>query len=207
MSLTKRLAEVNGGMIDFSSQPGEGSVFWVVLSATEFEPETRASPATRGDDKAGRGERILLVAREDGERELVARYLAHAGFGITSVETLVAAVQSVRAQGAALVLIDNDVLDYSSEDILGALRSALPGAALPCVLLSSRAFVFDIEKYLRAGVDRCLTKPVDMRMLAQTCRDVLDAKTVLGASGPTVESSGQQKVSAVRRSRADDVLH
>jgi signal transduction histidine kinase/CheY-like chemotaxis protein len=207
MSLTKRLAEVNGGTIDFSCPAGGGSIFWVVLSATEFAPETRLRDEKRSDDKPGRGEQILLVAREDRERELVARYLGHAGFGMTSVGTLVAAVEALRARGAGLVLIDNDVLDYSSEDIVGALRSASPGTALPCVLLSSRAFVFDIEKYLRAGVDRCLSKPIDMQTLAQTCREVLDAKTLLGSAPGSASGAPEVKGGKAPRSRGDDVFH
>ena len=34
--------------------------------------------------------------------------------------------------------------------------------------------MFDIEKYLKAGIDRCLIKPVKLAELGQVCRQLLD---------------------------------
>ena len=40
--------------------------------------------------------------------------------------------------------------------------------------LSAKAFVFDIERFLKLGVDRCLSKPVELRELALTARRLID---------------------------------
>ena len=45
---------------------------------------------------------------------------------------------------------------------------------MPIILLSAKAFVFDIEHFLKLGVDRCLTKPVELSELADTARRLID---------------------------------
>ncbi len=49
------------------------------------------------------------------------------------------------------------------------LRNHAKNPKLPIILLSSRAFSFDVEQYLRAGVDKCFAKPVELQELARTC--------------------------------------
>jgi len=207
MPLTKRLAEVNGGLIDFQSTPGKGSHFWLVFPATEVVPRALEGREAAPEERPGRGETIVLLARDDGERGLVSRYLTHAGFSVRAVGTAVEAADTLRMHGGAIAIIDNDVLDSSSEDLPGILRTAAGAVSLPTILVSSRAFVFDIEKYLRAGVDRCLSKPLDMKGLGRICREVLDAKATFSSNNDSRsgKSGGDHTVS--RRSPLDDVFH
>ncbi|MFM1848863.1 MAG: hypothetical protein RL417_2337 [Pseudomonadota bacterium] len=207
MPLTKRLAEVNGGLIDFQSSPGKGSHFWLVFSGADVVSKALDGEPRVVDEQPGRGETILLLAREDGERTLILRYLTHAGFVVRPVSSTVEAVENLRTYGAAVALIDNDVLDRSSEDLLGALRGAATGEILPTILVSSRAFVFDIEKYLRVGVDRCLSKPLDMKTLGRTCREVIDSKLSFSESEKLRASSSSPGGAIARRSPVDDVFH
>ncbi len=53
---------------------------------------------------------------------------------------------------------------------------------MPIVLLSSKAFVFDIERFLKLGVDRCLSKPVPLGELALTARRLIDENRSLDES-------------------------
>lgn len=207
MSLTKRLAEVNGALIDFQSTSGKGSHFWLVFPATDLVPKALESVDGVQLERPGRGETILLLARDDGERGLVSRYLTHAGFSIRAVGTVVEATEALRLHGAAIALIDNDVLDSASDDLPAVLRTAAGAVSLPTILVSSRAFVFDIEKYLRAGVDRCLSKPLDMKSLGRTCREVIDAKSSLATNSDSRGGGSAGEHAVARRSPLDDVFH
>ena len=207
MPLTRRLAEVNGGLIDFHSAPGKGSHFWLVFPTTEFVSKALESDVESAEERPGRGEAVLLLARDDGERTLLSRHLTHAGFIVRAVDSTVDAVDLLRLHGAALALIDNDFLDRSSEDVLGLLRGAPGGEVLPTILVSSRAFVFDVERYLRAGVDRCLSKPLDMKGLGRTCREAIDTKLSFSKTDNGRGNSAPTGRVLSRRSSGDDVFH
>ena len=177
MSLTRRLAEVNGGTIDFSSTPGKGSVFWVVLPAAQYTPEAKTAPEPARAVVQGRGERILLLETNQDERAVIQRYLSHLGFRVTATTTKLEALHVLRQEPIQLVIVDNSTIDHSAELLPREMRENARSARLPILLLSSRAFVFDIEKYLKAGVDRCLSKPVGLEALGIICRGLLDGKS------------------------------
>ncbi len=196
MSLTKRLAEVNGGTIDFSSEPGKGSVFWVILPAAQYSPEVKAAPEPTRPEIQGKGERILLVETNQEERAVLQRYLSHLGFRVTAASTKLEALHVLRQEPIQLVIVDNSALDHSAELLPQEMRENARSARLPILLLSSRAFVFDIEKYLKAGVDRCLSKPIGLQDLGAICRGLLDGdaagevKKKADAKGAPVSTGG-----------------
>ncbi len=200
MSLTKRLVEVNAGVVDFTSKPGKGSHFWVLLPAADFTPAA-IEPKQVAQIVEGNGERILLIETNADERSVIERYLTHLGFRVTASATKIGALQVLREQQVQLVVVDNSTIDGKAEVFPREIRESASSARIPILLLSSRAFVFDIEKYLKAGVDRCLSKPVGLGQLAQTCRALLDGE-------PDAEASKSKGASAnlVGRERSS-LLH
>jgi signal transduction histidine kinase/CheY-like chemotaxis protein len=188
LSLTKRLVEVNAGTIDFSSTPGKGSHFWIILPAAEFTPEAREQEATPRAVE-GHGERILLVETNREERAVIERYLAHLGFRVSASATKLGALQVLREQQVDLVVVDNASIDHTGDLFPQEIRESAQVARVPILLLTSRAFIFDIEKYLKAGVDRCLSKPVGLGQLAQTCRALLDGKSGDEGTGQKTSAS------------------
>ena len=176
MTVTKRLAEVNGGQIDFQSSPGRGSVFWLVFPAVQFDPAGISVPEQEEGEAKGRGEVVLLVESNEGERNMIARYLRHVGFKVFAVGSQLEAMDVLRMGPVQLMMIDNRVVDRPHEDLVKAVRETAGSALLPIILVSSRAFVFDIEKYLKSGIDLCLIKPVALKKLGLICRKLIDGE-------------------------------
>ena len=176
MPLTRRLAEANGGSADFVSEENKGSTFWVLLPAAEVvEPIASAADqpaANRGP--VGRNEKILLVDPELGARGLVETFLLDQKFEICAAASGHEVLKILRENTIAAAVIDNDLPDLTGEELVLALRSNPRAASIPVVLVSARAFVFDIEQLLKSGVDRCLAKPVDLHELADTLRLLID---------------------------------
>ncbi|MBX7144720.1 MAG: response regulator [Oligoflexia bacterium] len=205
MPLTRRLAEMNGGIIDFSSVPGQGSHFWLIFPSIEYNPTMREQTETSQSEALGKGELVMIVQRAEDERSMLVRYLTHAGFRVLSAESKSEALQCATQNRVNLIVVDNNVVDRSPEDVIGALRAEAALSQVPIVLVSSRAFVFDIEKYLKLGVDRCLSKPIELREVGRICRDLLDNP------GAFRQKSDESKSKDGRpRSKAflvDDVMH
>lgn len=216
MPLTKRLAEVNGGAVDFSSAPNKGSHFWLLLPAAEYSPDVLAGKLEDAPHAKGRGELILLAESDSGERRMVARYLTHIGFKVAPIANKLEFQHVLQEQKVDLVVMDNKIIDNPEEALLKNVRDNATSAHLPLVLLSSRAFVFDIEKYLRAGVDRCLTKPISLRELGLICRSLIDGDYKHEGAEQTQndlldsrsrERRKKQPTNRTRIMRLDDVLH
>lgn len=176
MSLTKRLAEVNGAQIDFESREGEGSHFWFVFHAVQYDAKEERIGAEPERKIKGNGDVILLVEGDEGERNMLTRYLTHLGFIVVHASSRSEALHLLREQPVRLAIFDNETLDRPDEDLLHGMRESAQASRLPVILLSSRGFVFDIEKYLRVGVDLCLVKPVKLAKLGIICRDLIDGE-------------------------------
>ncbi len=203
MPLTKRLAEVNGGTVDFISKPGQGSTFWVTLPAAEpaelgFKEQELVQP-----DAKGKGERVLVLQREDGERGMLVRYLRHIGFAPVSAATREDAALLLREQRVALAIIDNGAVDSPDDNIVETVRKLAANDHLPLVLVTSRAFVFDIEKYLKAGVDRCLVKPIQLKELGHITRSLIDGVY----SGDVIDRSELQDKLPENKSGKAEIVH
>jgi len=213
MPLTRSLAQVNGGQVDFKSSTGKGSHFWVVFPAIDTGSSiAEAAPKERGHAR-GHEELLLLVQREDGEQKMIARYLSHIGFSVVPATSKIDALEVLRKQDVKIVLIDNNILDKPGDDVVGAIRESAKASSLPVILISSRAFIFDIEKYLKSGIDRCLIKPLQLKELGTTCRDLIDGSYVgeiIDESVLDMKDSAAKKAEgseANEQADADDVLH
>ncbi len=200
MSLTRRLVELNGGVIDFSSSAGHGSHFWLLFDAQDPENTVTSSQST---DKitevvSGIGKTILMVSKRSQESKTIARYLAKYGFPLAYAEDSEESLKIMHNETIRLVLIDNSSLDTSSDELIRKIRDDSSSSNTPIVLLSSRAFEFDVEKYLRMGVDRCITTPVELNVITKICHEVI----------VTTERRPEKRISTIlSRQEITDVVH
>ncbi len=183
MPLTVRLAEVNKGTVDFESEEGRGSTFWVNLPAARIEVEQGKSEEGEREIRTrpqGHGETILLVDHDPQAREMLERYLAHQGFQILYATSGTEVTKVLREKRIELAVVENDIPGFPGEDMVAVIRSNPSASKVPIILLSSKAFVFDIERFLKLGVDRCLSKPVELVEVATTARRLIDETRSLG---------------------------
>jgi CheY-like chemotaxis protein len=115
-----------------------------------------------------------MVSPEDEERILVARYLRSVGYDILFASTEIEARQYLRTGGVSLVLLTDRFVPTSGGRFASFVRDEERDRHIPVLLLTRRAFLADVEHYLREDVDRCLAKPVRLAELARACRAALD---------------------------------
>lgn len=175
MPLTQRLVQLNGGQIDFESAPGKGTHFWIVFKAAQIDRSDEVNKENNASKKIeGRGDQIVVCSADNEEQRVLGKFLSELGFAIEGVASLSEAVKAIGQESARLLVLDNSSLDAKGTAAITQIRDSSGRPTLPIVLVSSHAFEFEIEKLLRAGIDRYLTKPLDMPGLARTCRELID---------------------------------
>lgn len=192
MPLSLKLAEVNGGTVNFESEEGKGSTFWMVMPLVEIESSRALSEASGEMEQQGlqgREELVLLVDCDKKTREMVGRYLNHQGFKILDAASGPDVLKALRENSLHAAIVENDIPGLPGEDVVTLIRANLKAGLVPIILLSSRAFVFDIERFLKLGVDRCLSKPVELAKLASTLRRLIDESQSLRGKAPSLPLS------------------
>jgi two-component system, cell cycle response regulator DivK len=116
---------------------------------------------------------VLLVEDNDKNMKLARDLLAHRGVVVVPATCGAEALAVAATSGAQVVLLDVDLPDMPGTDVLGPLRTALPG--IPVVAVTAYAMKGDRERLLEAGFDAYISKPIDVRSFADT---------VLGLAAP-----------------------
>lgn len=173
LAITKRLVTAMGGTVGLSSEPGVGSRFWfkialpVVTAALPLEQENVAAKPL------ARGLTVLLVDDNATNRIIGSRMLQAAGH---AVELAIDGYDAVKKAGAGTydaVLMDISMPGIDGVEATRRIR-ALGGETvrLPIIALTANALSGDRERFLAAGLDGYLTKPLRRAELERCLAEV-----------------------------------
>lgn len=120
------------------------------------------------------GKPVLVV--EDNEKNMklfrdVLQATGYATLEATSGEDALALAQS---ENPALVLMDVQLPGMDGIEALGRLRQDERTASIPVLALTAQAMSGDRERFLEAGFDGYLSKPVDVAELIRTVKEHCD---------------------------------
>lgn len=169
MPLTKKLAEVNHGSVHFNSVEKEGSTFWVQFEECEADEIDLDKEEDQKRDAKGHGQKVVIVDPDTSTSELYKTYLENIGFNISLFNSM----ENIDTNDVDLIIIDNSLVDHSDDSFLNTFRAKFSKPQIPIVLLTSKAFEFDVEHYLRIGVDICLSKPLSLKELGHKIEELL----------------------------------
>jgi ActR/RegA family two-component response regulator len=183
MPLTRKLAELNDGSVDFTSEPGKGSNFWVQLCTTEeIANQVEERQNAEKLEIIGRGEQILTVQKEGKEGELLNRALDARGFKVVHANELGEAMKLIGQSELKALVVDDQLTEQRD---LPQIRQLKERNKIATVLITSRAFEFDTERYLKLGFDRCVAKPIRANELAMILREIIDTEVKIQSTpGP-----------------------
>lgn len=134
---------------------------------------------------------ILVVEDEEPIAEFVAMYLRGADYRVTTAATGAAALERIRADRPALVVLDLGLPDMDGLETCRELREKVP-----VVVVSARDEDVDRIIGLEVGAADYLTKPFNPRELLARIRTIL-RRSVVGSTG--VIRFGDMTVDANRR--------
>lgn len=163
LTISKIFAEIMGGELSVTSEPGRGSSFTVRL----FLPNQGAMPEAVSDNDvqgySGHRKRILVVDDQAEHRDLIVSILEPLGFVMDEAESGRACIDIVSDNPFDLILLDLSMPDI--DGLATAIELREKGFKKPIVVLSANAYLADRISAINAGCNDFLSKPVKIREL------------------------------------------
>jgi two-component system cell cycle response regulator DivK len=117
------------------------------------------------------GERIVVVEDNEKNMKLFCDVLEATGYQTIEATTGGEAVDLTMEHQPDLVLMDIQLPDIDGVQALQRLRADDRTASIPVLALTAQAMLGDRERFLQAGFDGYLSKPVNVRELIGTVQE------------------------------------
>jgi len=145
-------------------------------------PVPSASPAPKSDFAVRHPARILVVDDNPINRRVALRLLENLGYQPTFAVDGESALGHLRENPCDLVLMDDQMPGLSGPECTAEIRRQLPVERQPVIVaLTANALEGDRERYLGAGMDEYLTKPLHLDHLTGLLARLLELRDRLHA--------------------------
>ncbi len=192
--VTKRLAELMDGIIGVESEVGVGSVFWCELSSApapqleEQMAEAALLPAPRPIALSSR--RAVLYVEDNPANMLLVEELIERRPDLRLLGAVngTSGVEIARSELPTVILMDINLPGISGLEAMKILHQDPTTAHIPIIALSANAQTREIERGMKAGFFRYLTKPIRVREFMDTLNEALEFAEK--AAGRTTSTGG-----------------
>ncbi|WP_460031322.1 PAS domain S-box protein [Megalodesulfovibrio paquesii] len=171
LSICRRLVNLMGGNIAIESQAGVGTsvYFCITFGLADCPAETDASV----QQASGYGLSLLLVEDDPANQLSTMRLVELLGHRVVAVADGQQALETLKTGRFDLVLMDIQMPGMDGMEATRRIRDGAAGpdkAGIPILALTAYAMAGDRERFLAAGMDGYLSKPVELPILEQAIR-------------------------------------
>jgi hypothetical protein len=183
MTITRRIVEMMGGVVDVISEVGVGSKFWIDLP---LEATQQAAGAADQSDETGRpvpsaaamrDHLVLYIEDNPANIKLMAQILGkRQHIHLLTAHTPDRGIELAMARRPDLILLDVNMPGLDGYQVLKVLRADSRTKDIPVIAVTANAMPSDIERGLAAGFSEYLTKPLDVARFGRVLERMLQAE-------------------------------
>jgi CheY-like chemotaxis protein len=181
LSLVKQIVELHGGKVRLTSKIGVGSCFMVAIpykskvfgSSKAMDKIASGAPYALPDSTSTNSFLILLAEDNPNNIATISSYLEAKGYRLLLANNGQEAIDLTLSHHPDMILMD---IQMPSMDGLEAIRQIRQREGLrktPIIALTALAMKGDRERCLAAGADSYLSKPVKLKQLDISIRELL----------------------------------
>jgi len=177
--ITKQLVEMMNGQLSFQSSEGVGTEFWIdlPLAAEWNQSQQRTTKSTEYNLTQlsfNSAKKVLYIEDNPTNIRLLEHFFAqHPNISFDVAEEPFIGIYKARSTQPDLIILDINLPGMDGFEVLEVLRNNNATNRIPIIGLSANAMPYDVERGIKAGFDRYLTKPVDINRLIQTLNEFL----------------------------------
>ena len=183
LALVKSIVEMHKGTVSVTSEMGVGSCFTIALPCENssipspiFTNQLTNPSDPSPDNGIAEGLPTLLLAEDnDGNKLTISRYLKTKGYQLLFAKDGQEAIDLARSMRPDLILMDIQMPNMDGLEAIKIIRgSNIPELAnIPIIALTALAMIDDRERFIEAGANEYLPKPVKLNHLAMRIKQIL----------------------------------
>ncbi len=174
LTISAKLVEMLGGHLHLKSELGQGSTFFFSIPA-EVVQLNQSPNSERPEQTQPFHGHILLVEDNQTNQMLMSAILKKQGLTFDIAQDGLLAVEAVQNTEYDLVLMDENMPNMNGIEATKRIRK-LPtiGDTLPIIALTANAMTGDRERFIQAGMNEYLAKPINLGELKRILHKFLD---------------------------------
>ncbi|MEQ9443090.1 MAG: ATP-binding protein, partial [Cyclobacteriaceae bacterium] len=170
LSIARQLTRLMQGDIGVTSTPGKGSIFWFTFIAEEAQAEaivktTNEEPISVFTDITPK---ILVVDDNAINRKVVSELLKKSGCNVTLASSGEDAIRWVQQQPFDVIYMDIQMPKMDGIEATRRIRALNLPQTPPIVALTAYSLPGDKEKFVKAGLDDYMAKPIRKNIITKT---------------------------------------
>jgi signal transduction histidine kinase/ligand-binding sensor domain-containing protein/DNA-binding response OmpR family regulator len=200
LAISRQFAQLMGGTLDLSSEPGRGSAFTLVVPVQSLEAgDLRTALPTRRVVALEPGQadfRVLVVDDKEVNRQLLVRSLTPLGFLVREAENGQQAIEAWEAWSPQVILMDMRMPVMDGYEATRRIKATTRGQATVIVAVTASALEEERAVILSEGCDAYIRKPFREDELLDTLAEHLGVRymyaQVEGASAASAEGAAER---------------
>ncbi|MEP0986523.1 PAS domain S-box protein [Ekhidna sp.] len=181
LAISRELVKSMKGEIGVVSTPGLGSTFWFTFMAEEVSPDlVKATKTDKPFTKefTGKQPKILLVDDNDVNRKVASSIMIKSGCQVEEAFDGFHAIEKISQEDFDLIFMDIQMPKMDGIQATSEVRKLEHGSNTPIIAMTAYSMEEDRERFLKAGLDDYLAKPIKAEMLIEKIKKWVDFKPI-----------------------------